>query len=167
MFSKVCRSCLWWHSDLSNCQALSFRPTGQPQKKPVGRAFATGDAEVPGGVDWRTYWDAAEKRCRRLVGRGQHSAASKASKNSMIKIALTVDKTSNHRYTPTVSAINVTEKKSAAFTITYIIYAAMSVIVGSSQYAGIATSISGIRCLRKATDAENIIGRHVPYTQRS
>ena len=38
--SEVCGSCLWWHSDLSDCQAMSSRPTGQQQRKPVGHTFA-------------------------------------------------------------------------------------------------------------------------------
>jgi len=53
---------------------MSSRPTGQQQRKPVGRKFATGVAEGPGVVDWRT-WGAAEKRRRRLVGRGRPSTA--------------------------------------------------------------------------------------------
>ena len=46
MFSKVCRSCLWWHSDLSNGQATSSKLTGQQQRKPVGRTFATGESII-------------------------------------------------------------------------------------------------------------------------
>ena len=42
--------------DLSNWQAMSSRPTGQQQRKPVCRKFATGVAEEPGVVDcW--IWD--------------------------------------------------------------------------------------------------------------
>ena len=53
---------------------MSSRPTGQQQRKPVSRKFATGVVEGPGVVDWQT-WDAAEKRRRRLVGRGRPSTA--------------------------------------------------------------------------------------------
>jgi len=53
---------------------MSSKPTGQQQRKPVGRTFAADVAEGPGVVDWRT-WDAAEKRRRRLVGRGRPSTA--------------------------------------------------------------------------------------------
>jgi len=57
---------VWRHSDLSNCQAMTSRPTGQQQRKPVGRTLQPvtrkNQESSTGGPE-----NAAEKRRGRLV----------------------------------------------------------------------------------------------------